>query len=87
MAAAPATCAGVGSVNNAAIIGSAASTNPSASGASSVSTQHSNAEVIRPTSARSPAAIAPASMGTTRLASAPPATISNTMLGMMLAAW
>ena len=57
-----------------------------ASGTSSASTQVSSAEVTALTRSRSPAATAPASSGTTRLARAPPATSSKTMFGMVLAA-
>ena len=67
-------------------IGPAASATTTASGISSASTQVSSADVVAFTRCRSPAATGPASSGTTRLASAPPATSSKMMFGMVLAA-
>lgn len=51
------------------------------SGTISTTIQVSSADPIRRTSSRSPRSAGPASTGTTMLASAPPATISYTMLG------
>jgi hypothetical protein len=45
------------------------------------STQPSSADAVRRASSTVPRAIGPASSGTTRLASAPPATTSKTMFG------
>src|SRR6266545_1176953 len=68
-------------------IGSAATATTSATGTSSVSTQVSSADAVAPAEPRSPRPTAPASSGTTRLASAPPATISKMMFGTVLAVW
>ncbi len=68
-----------------ATIGSARTATSTASGTSRVTVQVSSAPVVAATARRSPAATGPASSGTTRLASAPPATISKMMLGTVLA--
>jgi hypothetical protein len=85
MLAATSRCSSDTSGSNPAI-GPAANTTMTASGISRLSTQVSSADAIAATRCRSPAATAPASNGTTRLASAPPATSSKTMFGMVLAA-
>ncbi|BCB89175.1 hypothetical protein Psuf_064880 [Phytohabitans suffuscus] len=72
-------------VPSAAMIGPAATATSAASGSSRVRVQVSSADVVAETAARSPAATLPASRGTTRLASAPPATISKMMLGTVFA--
>src|SRR3954470_4850411 len=59
----------------------------SATGVSTTTVHVSSAEAIRLAVSRSPAATTPARTGTTRLASAPPATTSNTTFGMEFAAW
>ena len=87
MSAPTSSVAGAASRSRSATIGPASSATASATGASTVSTHVSNAEVVAPTAARSPRATASASSGTTRLASAPPATISKMMLGTVLALW
>ena len=68
------------------MMGRASSTPATATGTSPSSIQVSNAEVIRRTSGAPVASAAGRdSTGTTRLASAPPATISYTTLGTVLA--
>ncbi len=68
-------------------IGSASTATATAIGVSSRTVQVSSAELIRPARSRSPAATARASSGTTRLARAPPATISKTMFGTVFTVW
>src|SRR2546423_918884 len=70
-----------------AITGSARTTTSNAAGTSTTSTQVSSADAVAPTAARSSRSRSPASSGTTSAASAPPATISKMMLGMLFAVW
>ena len=67
-------------------IGSAASATTTASGVRISSVQPSSADAVRRTCSRFPVAMPPASIGMTRLASAPPATTSKTMFGTVFAA-
>ena len=67
--------------------GRAATTTRIATAPSTTTVQVSRVETRRPTRARSPAATAGASSGTTTVARAPPARRSKSRLGMVLAVW
>jgi hypothetical protein len=68
-------------------IGSANTAIATASGVRTSRVQPISADAVRRTCSVFPAAMPPASIGTTRLASAPPATTSKTMFGTVFAAW
>ena len=81
-----ACCSGLAVGSSTEMIGPASSASSTASGVRMIRVQVSRADAVRRTASVSPAAIGPASSGTTRPAMAPPATISKMMLGMAEAA-